>query len=56
VPTHPDAESIERLEDFNCRQVLRLGNLLIRLRRYKWQLQILDESDLCAEITEIKRS
>jgi len=33
VPTHPDSKLMQRMEDSNCRQVLRLSHLLIRLRR-----------------------
>jgi hypothetical protein len=56
VPTQPEIKFMQRMEDSNCRQVLRLSNLLIRLRQHEWQLPVLDESDVCAEVTEMKAS
>jgi hypothetical protein len=33
VPKHPDAALLQRMEDSNCRQLMRMSSLLLRLRR-----------------------
>ena len=33
APTHPDAPFMQKMEDSNFRQITRLSNLLVRLRR-----------------------
>jgi len=39
VPTHPETRLVQKLENSNLRQLLRMSNLLIRLRRQERQME-----------------
>jgi hypothetical protein len=39
VPTHPNTKLMQRLEDSQCRQLLRMTSLLMRLRRHERQME-----------------
>ena len=38
VPTDPSAQFLQKMEDSQCRQVLRMGSLFLRLRRHERQM------------------
>jgi len=40
APNHPDALFMQRIEDSNCRQVMRMASLLMRLRRQEFKTRI----------------
>jgi len=55
VPTHPNTEFMQKMEDSNCRQVLRLSNLLIRLRRHEWVRQNMEKLGVSDDVSQNKQ-
>jgi hypothetical protein len=44
APPHPHVQLMQKMEDSNCRQVLRMTSLLIRLRRHERQMESLESA------------
>jgi hypothetical protein len=43
APTHPDARLMRRMQDSNFREVRRLTNLLLKIKRYERQREALEQ-------------
>ena len=54
VPTNPNTDFMQRMENSNFRQVARMTSLLIRLRRQEFQIEDLRKSAASVHITENK--
>jgi hypothetical protein len=52
APTHPDARLMRRMQDSNLREVRRLTNLLLRIKRYERQREASEETVACHYIQE----
>jgi hypothetical protein len=46
VPKHPESDLIRRMENSNCRQILRMSSLLIRLRQQEVQMAKFNRSEV----------
>jgi hypothetical protein len=45
APTHPNARLMRRMQDCNFREVRRLTNLLLKLKRYERKMKALEQDD-----------
>ncbi len=54
APTHPNARIMRRMQDSNLREVRRLTNLLLRIKRYQRQTKGLEETAGFHDVPEIK--
>jgi hypothetical protein len=45
APTHPNARAMRRMQDSNLREVRRLTNLLLKIKRYERQREALERHD-----------
>jgi hypothetical protein len=45
APTHPNVPAVQKMEYYNLRQVERLTNLLMKLKRQERQMEILEHDD-----------
>jgi len=45
APTHPNARLMRKMQDFNFREVRRVTNLLLKLKRYERQREVLEKGD-----------
>ena len=45
VPTHPDARLMRRMQDSNFREIRRVTNLLLKLKRHQRKMEALGEND-----------
>ena len=54
APTHPNARIMRRMQDSNLREVRRLTNLLLRIKRYQRQTKGLEETASFHDVPEIK--
>jgi hypothetical protein len=54
APTHPNAQAMRRMQDSNLREVRRLTNLLLKLKRYEQQREIQEEKAASHDILETK--
>jgi len=54
APTHPNARVMRRMQDSNLREVRRLTNLLLRIKRYQRQTKGLEETAGFHDVPEIK--
>jgi hypothetical protein len=54
APTHPDARLMRRMQDSNLREVRRLTNLLLKIKRYERQMEALAKTAALQDIQETK--
>ncbi|HMD85997.1 MAG TPA: hypothetical protein VKO18_14985 [Terriglobia bacterium] len=54
APTHPDARLMRRMQDSNLREVRRLTNLLLKIKRYERQREALEETAPFQDVLETK--
>jgi hypothetical protein len=52
APTHPNARVMRRMQDSNLREVRRLTNLLLRIKRYERQMQALEKTAALHDVSE----
>ena len=45
APTHPNARLMRRMQDSNFREVRRLTNLLLKLKRHERKMEALEQED-----------
>jgi hypothetical protein len=45
APTHPNTPAMQKMENYNLRQVERITNLLMKLKRQEQQRQVLERDD-----------
>jgi hypothetical protein len=50
APTHPNARLMRGMQDSNSREVRRVTNLLLKLKRYERKMRALDEKDARADL------
>jgi hypothetical protein len=55
APTHPNARLMRRMQDSNLREVRRLTNLLLRIKRYERQMEALQKTAALHDVLEKKR-
>ena len=54
APTHPHARVMRRMQDSNLREVRRLTNLLLRIKRYECQMLALEKTAALHDVLEKK--
>ena len=54
APTHPNARVMRRMQDTNLREVRRLTNLLLRIKRYERQTEALEKTTALHDVLETK--
>jgi hypothetical protein len=54
APTHPNARLMRRMQDSNLREVRRLTNLLLRIKRYESQMEALGKTPTLHDVLETK--
>ena len=54
APTHPNARVMRRMQDSNLREVRRLTNLLLRIKRYECQMLALKKTAVLHDVPEMK--
>jgi hypothetical protein len=54
APTHPNAPLMRQMQDSNLREVRRLTNLLLRIKRYERQMGALANTASCHDVPETK--
>ena len=54
APTHPNARLMRRMQDSNFREVRRLTNLLLKIKRYERQMEALGKSAALHDVPETK--
>jgi hypothetical protein len=55
APTHPDARAMRRMQDTNLREVRRITNLLLKIKRYERQTKVLEKTRLSIMYQKQKR-
>ena len=45
APTHPNARLMRRMQDSNFREVRRITNLLLKLKRHERKMKALEQDD-----------
>ena len=54
APTHPNARSMRQMQDSNLREVRRLTNLLLKVKRYERQREALEKKAPLHDVLETK--
>lgn len=54
APTHPNARVMRRMQDANLREVRRLTNLLLKIKRYERQMEALEKKAAFHDVPETK--
>jgi hypothetical protein len=54
APTHPNARVMRRMQDSNLREARRLTNLLLRIKRYERQVEVIEKSAALHDVPEKK--
>ena len=54
APTHPNARLMRRMQDSNFREVRRLTNLLLKIKRYERQMEALEKTAAFHDVLETK--
>ena len=54
APTHPNARLMRRMQDSNFREVRRLTNLLLKIKRYERQREALEKTAAFQDVPETK--
>jgi hypothetical protein len=52
APTHPNARVMRRMQESNLREVRRLTNLLLRIKRYERQMAVLEKTSPFQDVSE----
>jgi hypothetical protein len=56
APTHPDARVMRGMQDSSLREVRRLTNLLLKIKRYERQMEALEKTAALHDVIETKES
>ena len=54
APTHPNARAMRRMQDSNLREVRRLTNLLLKIKRYERQREAIEKTSALQDVPETK--
>jgi hypothetical protein len=54
APTHPNARLMRRMQDSNLKEIRRLTNLLLKIKRYERQREVSEETDPLQDVSETK--